>query len=110
MISILFATFFSQSAVIDSGGTQLLERIASSKRPWKVELTIAGTKLPIPLQGHYIIHPVRPPSLRPLLIGRPDLGPNSTSDITAITTFHLLDEAQTVVDVADTVSGKSHYD
>lgn len=87
----------------------LLELTASTTKPWKVELTIGGTDFRVPLQGHHILHSVRPPSLRSLLTGGSDPGPNSTSDITIVNTYHLLDEAQTEVDVADTISGEHRF-
>lgn len=91
--------------MIDSAGMCILERITTATRPWKVELTIDGTDLRVPLQGHHILHPLRPPSLHPLLTGGSDPGPNTTSDIVAVNSFHLSDEAQTEVKTSDLVSG-----
>ncbi|VUZ39078.1 unnamed protein product [Hymenolepis diminuta] len=105
LLNALRGTSFNFQDVIDSGGMCLLELTASATKPWKVELTIGGTDLRVPLQGHHILHSVRPPSLQSLLTGGSDLGPNSTSDIITVNTFHLLDEAQTEVDVTDTISG-----
>ncbi|KAM7535701.1 hypothetical protein Aperf_G00000099794 [Anoplocephala perfoliata] len=105
LLSELKGTSLSFQDVIESGGTRLLELTASSTRPWKVELTIGERELRIPIQGHHILQTARPPSLRPLLSSGPDQSPNSTSNIATFTTFHLLDEVQTEVDVADTISG-----
>ncbi|VDO00092.1 unnamed protein product [Rodentolepis nana] len=103
LLDALKGTSFSFQEAIESEGMCFLERTASTARPWKVEITIDGTDLHVPLQGHHILHSVRPPSLHPLLIGGSDPSPSSTSDIIAVNTYHLLDEAQTEVDVADTV-------
>nr|CDS30726.1 ATP dependent DNA helicase 2 subunit 2 [Hymenolepis microstoma] len=105
LLDALKGTSFSFQEVIESEGMCFLERTASATRPWKVEMTIGGTDLHVPLKGHNILHSVRPPLLHPLLIDGSDPSLNSISDIVAVNTFHLLDEAQTEVDVDDTVLG-----
>lgn len=86
--------------MIESGGGCLLERCEMPSRPWKVELSIGGTALRVPLIGHKLLYPTRPPSLHPFFAGQ-----DPPQEVTAVTTFHLHDEAQTEVPASEVVSG-----
>ncbi|EUB60985.1 ATP-dependent DNA helicase 2 subunit 2 [Echinococcus granulosus] len=68
-------------------------------QPWKVELSIGETALRVPLLGYRILYPARPPTLHSFASQDPPI------EVTAVTTFHLHDEAQTEVSAAEIVSG-----
>uniref|UniRef100_A0A915EWW2 Annexin n=1 Tax=Echinococcus canadensis TaxID=519352 RepID=A0A915EWW2_9CEST len=90
---------FTFQEVIESGGGCLIERCEAPSRPWKVELSIGETALRVPLLGYRILYPARPPTLHSFASQDPPI------EVTAVTTFHLHDEAQTEVPAAEIVSG-----
>ncbi|CDI98109.1 ATP dependent DNA helicase 2 subunit 2 [Echinococcus multilocularis] len=90
---------FTFQEVIESGGGRLIERCEAPSRPWKVELSIGETALRVPLLGYCILYPARPPNLHSFA------GQDPPIEVTAVTTFHLHDEAQTEVSAAEIVSG-----
>ncbi|KAL5970640.1 X-ray repair cross-complementing protein 5, partial [Taenia solium] len=93
-------THLHEREVIESGGECLIERCEIPSRPWKVELSIGGTALRVPLIGYNFLYPARPPSLHPFFAGQ-----DPPIEVTAVTTFHLHDEAQTEVSASEIVSG-----
>uniref|UniRef100_A0A158R8K7 Ku domain-containing protein n=1 Tax=Taenia asiatica TaxID=60517 RepID=A0A158R8K7_TAEAS len=93
-------THLHERDVIESGGGCLIERCEIPSRPWKVELSIGGTALRVPLIGYNFLYPARPPSLHPFFAGQ-----DPPIEVTAVTTFHLHDEAQTEVSASEIVSG-----
>ncbi|VDM31512.1 unnamed protein product [Hydatigera taeniaeformis] len=89
---------FTFQDVLESGGRCLVEHYETPSRPWKVELSIGGTALRVPLIGHYLLYRARPPSLHPFFAGH-----DPPLEVTAITTFHLHDEAQTEVSASEVI-------